>query len=78
MPDIVQIEADLATARAALTRLNTGTMQVEVEYEGRRVKFAAASATRLEAHVRSLEDQLARAAGGESGRRRRSARVTFG
>lgn len=78
MPDIAQIEADLAAARAALTRLNTGTLQVEVEYDGRRVKFAAASATRLEAHVRSLEDQLARAAGGTAGRRRSSARVTFG
>jgi ketosteroid isomerase-like protein len=69
MTDTETLESRLSAAEDALHRLMTGDMEVEVEFEGTRSKFARADESRLRQYIRSLERKLGR---GVSSRSRRA------
>lgn len=49
----------LAAAQDALFRLQTGAMVVEVEFDGRQVRYARADVYKLMAYIATLEAQIA-------------------
>lgn len=57
------LQTRLNAAEEALHALMTGTKEVEIEYDGRRVKYSQAKAGDLRVYIRELQVQLGQKTG---------------
>lgn len=73
MPDTATLEAWLAQAETALHKLLTGTLAVQVDYQGTRTTFAAGDEAKLRAYIAELKVKL----GKPDARPRRAVGVVF-
>lgn len=76
---VTEIEADIAAARAARTKLANGERVKDVWKDGRRVTFSEMSMDDFDTMLDSLKDELAdaTAAAGTTTRRRRAIAVRY-
>ncbi|MEM1046473.1 MAG: gpW family head-tail joining protein [Pseudomonadota bacterium] len=63
MADTATLQTWLTEAETALHRLSTGTLEMEVSFRGRMVKFNQTDIVRLRAYIADLKRQL-----GQTGR----------
>lgn len=72
MTDTATLQARLDAAEEALHKLQTGALEVEVDYDGHSAKYQAVNQGELRRYIRSLEKKL-----GVASSKAGSARVTF-
>ena len=77
MADIEILKSRLDEAETAQHKLMTTGAPVEIQYEGRVVKYTRANADALDTYIRGLRAQISRAEGTTT-RRRRAISVSFG